>query len=328
MQDASTVRTKKLYYEDAYATEFSAKALSVEGNDVVLDQTLFFPEEGGQSPDQGVLAGRRVLDVQIKDGEIHHILGDMAEEEERVPYGILRFAQNDKAIVSEERVPYGILRFAQNDKAFVSEERHLAAVNGTDENLVPGMLVFGRISWPHRFSNMQQHSGEHLFSGIVHRSFGLENVGFHLSDSEVTLDYNGPLSMEQLLWVEREANAVIVRNIPCEVEFLSGEAARTAEYRSKLELSGEVRVVHFPGVDACACCAPHVARTGEIGCLKVVGVQNWPVAHNLTGGGVRAGFAPSGGAGGSVRKATANGDCANGICGEDGGPHRGEHLAL
>ena len=227
MQDASNVRTKRLYYEDAYQTVFSGRILAVSGSDVVLDQSLFFPEEGGQSPDRGTLAGFRVLDVQIRDGEIHHYLdfGDGGE---------------------------------QNAKA-----------------LSPGCLVSGEIDWPHRFSNMQQHSVEHLFSGIVHRFFGLENVGFHCSNREVTLDYNGMLSMEQLLWVEKEANAAITKNISSEVSFLTGEAAKTTFYRSKLELADDVRVVTFPGVDACACCAPHVRQTGEIGCLKVLGVQKW-----------------------------------------------------
>ena len=230
MQDASTVRTRKLYYEDAYQTSFTARVLSIDGRDVVLDQTLFFPEEGGQSPDRGVLAGYKVLDVQIRDGEIHHILSE-------------------------------------------KPDNGLEALSPDAE--WKGSTVTGVIDWDHRFSNMQQHSGEHLFSGIVHRRFGLENVGFHCSDREVTLDYSGMLSMEQLLSVEREANAAIIRNIPSEVSFLSGEAAKTAVYRSKLELSGEVRVVTFAGVDACACCAPHVCRTGEIGCLKVVGAQKW-----------------------------------------------------
>ena len=230
MQDASTVRTRKLYYEDAYQTSFTARVLSIDGRDVVLDQTLFFPEEGGQSPDRGVLAGYKVLDVQIRDGEIHHILSE-------------------------------------------KPDNGLEALSPDAE--WKGSTVTGVIDWDHRFSNMQQHSGEHLFSGIVHRRFGLENVGFHCSDREVTLDYNGSLTAEQLQAVEREVNAAIVKNIPSEVRFLYGEEAKTAVYRSKLDLSGEVRVVTFAGVDACACCAPHVARTGEIGCLKVVGVQKW-----------------------------------------------------
>ena len=221
MLDSSKIRTRKLYYEDAYKTEFTAKVVSANAGDIVLDRTAFFPEEGGQSADTGVLGGYRVADVKIKDGEIHHLLEDR---------------------------------------------------NAT---LEVGMEIFGRIDWQHRFSNMQQHSGEHIFSGLVHSTYGFDNVGFHLSDNEVTLDFNGVIGPDGIRDIERRANEIIFRNIPSEIRFLSGEEAKTAEYRSKIDLDDEIRVVTYPGVDACACCAPHVALTGEIGCLKVVGLQNY-----------------------------------------------------
>ena len=221
MLDSSKIRTRKLYYEDAYKTEFSALVVSADAGDVVLDRTAFFPEEGGQSSDIGELGGFRVADVKIKDGEIHHLLEDCT----------------------------------------VSFEK--------------GTEISGRIDWRHRFSNMQQHSGEHIFSGLVHSTYGFDNVGFHLSDNEVTLDFNGVIGPDGIREIERRANEIITRNIPSEIRFLSGEEAKTAEYRSKIDLDDEIRVVTYPGVDACACCAPHVALTGEIGCLKVVGLQNY-----------------------------------------------------
>lgn len=227
MLDSSTVVTRKLYYEDAYRKEFEAKVVSVEGNGVVLDATAFFPEEGGQSADKGILAGREVLDVQIKDGYIHHFLGD------------------------------------------------IAAPNGEAAEIVPGGSVFGMLDWEHRFSNMQQHSGEHLFSGLVHSRFGYDNVGFHLSDNEVTMDFSGPVPPEGLRKIEDAVNEAITRNIKTEIVFLSGEDAEKAEYRSKIDLTENVRVVVFPGYDACACCAPHVRMSGEIGCLKVVGAVSY-----------------------------------------------------
>jgi alanyl-tRNA synthetase len=138
-----------------------------------------------------------------------------------------------------------------------------------------GTEISGRIDWQHRFSNMQQHSGEHIFSGLVHSTYGFDNVGFHLSDNEVTLDFNGVIGPDGIRDIERRANEIIFRNIPSEIRFLTGEEAKTAEYRSKIDLDDEIRVVTYPGVDACACCAPHVALTGEIGCLKVVGLQNY-----------------------------------------------------
>ena len=221
MLDSSKIRTRKLYYEDAYKTEFTAKVVSANAGDIVLDRTAFFPEEGGQSADIGVLGGFRVADVKIKDGEIHHLL----------------------------------------------EDRNASFEAGTE--------ISGRIDWQHRFSNMQQHSGEHIFSGLVHSTYGFDNVGFHLSDNEVTLDFNGVIGPDGIRDIERRANEIIFRNIPSEIRFLSGEEAKTAEYRSKIDLDDEIRVVTYPGVDACACCAPHVALTGEIGCLKVVGLQNY-----------------------------------------------------
>ena len=122
---------------------------------------------------------------------------------------------------------------------------------------------------------MQQHSGEHIFSGIVHRRFGFENVGFHLSDSVVTMDFSGVISPEDIADVEHEVNVAISKNIPIEVTYPSRDELAQMEYRSKIEIEGQVRIVTVPGYDVCACCAPHVKRTGEIGMLKVMNYQNY-----------------------------------------------------
>lgn len=230
MQDASVVTTKKLYYEDAYAREFEARVLSFDGQDLVLDQTLFFPEEGGQSPDRGEIDGIRVADVQIRGGEIHHVL-DVKD-------------LNAKEIQSEV-----LFR--------------------------PGQTIHGRIDWHHRFSNMQQHSGEHLFSGVVHARYGFENIGFHLGNDGVTVDFDGAIPKADLPGIELQVNRAIWENIPSEVRMTRPEERTDLVYRSKLDLPGEVRIVSFPGVDSCACCAPHVARTGEIGLVKIMGMIRW-----------------------------------------------------
>ena len=215
--------TVRLYDRDAYETEFTAEVLSCEKTsgqiyEVVLDQTLFFPEEGGQSPDMGAINGIQVQDVQIKNNVIYHYL---------------------------------------------------------ERSLEPGEKVTGKINWQHRFFNMQQHSGEHLFSGIVYRKFGFKNVGFHLSNQIVTMDFDGVLSEKDVEEVEWEVNEAISRNLPVEVTFPSKEELTTLEYRSKIEIEGQVRIVTIPGYDVCACCAPHVRYTGEIGMLKVMNVQNY-----------------------------------------------------
>lgn len=143
----------------------------------------------------------------------------------------------------------------------------------TKEAIAPGTKVTGRLHWEKRFSRMQQHSGEHIVSGLIHARFGYDNVGFHLGEQEVTLDFNGPVSKEELREIELEANRVVWANLPVEISYPDREALKTLEYRSKIEIEGQVRIVSFPGADVCACCAPHVKRTGEIGLIKLTNVQ-------------------------------------------------------
>ncbi len=141
--------------------------------------------------------------------------------------------------------------------------------------------VTGTIDWEERFSKMQHHSGEHIVSGLVHGIYGYNNVGFHMGKDAVTMDFNGILSKEQLKEIERKANEVVVANLDIEVLYPSKEELEAIEYRSKIEIEGQVRIVKVPGVDTCACCAPHVKKTGEIGLIKLNGLQNYK-------GGVRA----------------------------------------
>ncbi len=136
--------------------------------------------------------------------------------------------------------------------------------------LETGTQVTGRIDYEERFSRMQQHSGEHIVSGLMHRHFGYENVGFHLGEFLVTMDFNGPLTQEQLLMIQQEANEAVAANLEVQVTYPSKEELDALEYRSKKELNGQVRIVIIPGYDICACCAPHVSRTGEIGLIKLV----------------------------------------------------------
>lgn len=144
----------------------------------------------------------------------------------------------------------------------------------TDKALEAGTVAQGRVDWEQRFDFMQQHSGEHIVSGLVHGKYGFDNVGFHLGLTEVTLDFNGALSLEQLRQIEREANEAVWKDLPVKVSFPEKAALDALEYRSKLELTKDVRIVEIPGVDVCACCAPHVERTGQIGLIKVTGVQS------------------------------------------------------
>ena len=144
----------------------------------------------------------------------------------------------------------------------------------TDAPFDPGEAVHGTLDFHHRFSNMQQHSAEHLFSGLVWSRLGLTNVGFHLSDTEVTMDYSGPIPEADAAALELAVNQIIWQNLESRQEFPTPAELETISYRSKTAIEGQVRLVVFPGCDICACCAPHVARTGEIGLFRILSVQS------------------------------------------------------
>lgn len=222
-RDAERMRqmteTKRLYYEDVYKKEFTAKVLecreSKKGYEIIINQTAFYPEGGGQPSDTGILGGINVKEVHEKDGELIHY---------------------------------------------------------TDGPLEVGMDVIGKINWGRRFDLMQQHSGEHIVSGLVHEAFGYDNVGFHMGSDVITIDFSGMLDEEQMAEIEAKANQIIWENQKVEIFYPTEEELKNLDYRSKKELSGWVRIVRFPGADTCACCGTHVTRTGEIGMVKLLSV--------------------------------------------------------
>ncbi|MBE6773103.1 MAG: alanyl-tRNA editing protein [Ruminococcaceae bacterium] len=220
--------TEKLYYCDAYLTEFDCKVINLYTDEkyiyVETDRTAFFPEGGGQTSDRGWLGEAYVENVQI-DGE-----------------KIIHFVENN-----EENVK--ILK------------------NST--------ILHGKIDMNKRFSDMQQHSGEHIVSGIVHNLYGYNNVGFHLGSEVVTLDFDGILTNEDICKVENLVNKAIWDNLEIKVLYPTDEELSSMKYRSKIEIEGQVRIVEIPGVDVCACCAPHVKRTGEIGIVEIVNFEKY-----------------------------------------------------
>ncbi len=133
----------------------------------------------------------------------------------------------------------------------------------------------GKIDWEKRFSDMQQHSGEHIFSGIVHTLYGFDNIGFHLGTEIVTLDFDGVLDSQQIYKVEELVNKAVAENIESKIMFPTKQELASIAYRSKKEIEGQVRLVEFPDVDICACCAPQVKRTGDIGVVEVVDFEKY-----------------------------------------------------
>ncbi|MBR2861281.1 MAG: alanyl-tRNA editing protein [Clostridia bacterium] len=143
-----------------------------------------------------------------------------------------------------------------------------------------GDTVNGKIDWNERFYKMQNHTAEHIVSGIIHKKFGFDNVGFHLGEDFITMDYNGEISQSQLLEIEEEANEAVWANLPVTAWY--PENPKEFSYRSKLDLTENVRLVKIENVDLCACCAPHVAFTGEIGYILILSCQRFRQGVRIT----------------------------------------------
>ena len=154
-------------------------------------------------------------------------------------------------------------------------EKEGVILHTCDKALTVGETVTGTIDWDRRFDHMQQHSGEHMVSGIICARYGCDNVGFHLGKDMVTIDFNHDISPEDLPEIEAAANAFIWSDPPINIRFLEGEALQQAEYRSKKFIPGQVRLVAFPGADCCACCGTHVMRSGQVGFIKLLSCQKF-----------------------------------------------------
>ena len=154
------------------------------------------------------------------------------------------------------------------------------SVPSLPDTAVPGITVEEAIDWDWRFDKMQQHTGEHILSGILHRMFGAENVGFHIGTPYVRMDTSIPLSAAQLARAEAEANAAVRADTPVHCYIPDAATLAATEYRSKKELDGPVRLVEAGG-DCCACCGTHLARTGEVGLIKIISAQHYKTGMRL-----------------------------------------------
>ena len=130
--------------------------------------------------------------------------------------------------------------------------------------------VTGTIDWTRRFDLMQQHTGEHILSGLIHKKFGYHNVGFHIGSDVMEVDFDGPISWEELMELEEKANQAVWENLSVQVSYPAPETLAAIPYRSKKALNWPVRIVEIPGYDICACCGVHTAYTGEVGIVKVL----------------------------------------------------------
>ena len=210
------METRKLYYVDPHMAVFSATVLQCteteKGFEVILDQTAFYPEGGGQAADTGTLGNVRVMDTRERGETIVHLCSG---------------------------------------------------------GLTAGDTVEGKIDYDARFDRMQQHTGEHIVSGLIHARYGYHNTGFHMGTESTTIDFDGVIPAEDLPGLEAAANAAIWQNLAVKCWVPSPEELETVQYRTKRALPWPVRIVEVPGYDTCACCGTHTAFTGEVGLVKL-----------------------------------------------------------
>ncbi len=256
-----TGQTRRLFYENVYLKEFAAAVLTTgedeHGTYILLDQTAFYPEGGGQPSDRGYL----YLDGEEKD------------RASGVPRG--EAAPREPEDLTDLGTGHEVRSLHVWNVQYAGEEIRHYVESLPEKCLREGDRVRGVIDWERRFDLMQQHSGEHIVSGFIHRKFGYDNVGFHMGEDVITIDTNGLLDEEQLRQIEKEVNDYIWSGRHTKVFFPDGEEREALPYRSKKELTGQVRLVEFPGGDLCACCGLHVETTGEIGLVKLLSAKHF-----------------------------------------------------
>ena len=167
---------------------------------------------------------------------------------------------------------HGILGGAQVTDV---QEQEGVILHTCSKALAVGEAVHGEIDWPRRFDHMQQHSGEHIVSGMLCAAYNCDNTGFHLGEGSVIIDYNADIPWEGVLDIETRANRYIWENHSLVTLYPTAQELAALPYRSKKELTGQVRITQFPGADMCACCGTHVSRSGQVGLVKFIGWQKF-----------------------------------------------------
>ena len=216
--------TERLYYDNAYLTEFDACVLECRPNgsyfDILLDRSAFYPTSGGQPFDTGTLGDAGVVDVNVTAGEVWHT---------------------------------------------------------ATRPLSPGEKVHGRIDWARRFDHMQQHAGDHMIAGALHRMMGGVTIGLHISSGVSTIDVAMPggatrISDEDIRRIELDVNEHIQRNVPIRCWFPDEEELRRLPLRKDPTVSEHVRIVAIGDDEMVACGGTHPSSAGQIGLVKIVSV--------------------------------------------------------
>lgn len=288
--------TNRLYYKNAYQKTFEARVTGCvpceKGYAVTLDQTAFYPEGGGQPCDLGTLwlmeesaaanqscaaeCGSDVAASQRCAAECNGVAAaipviDVQEAKSSLTAVTAAMVNEDAA---SEKLPAGEVPTAEIP---AGEILHICGAP-----LPMGAKVRGELDWQRRITNMREHSGEHIISGIICHSYGVNNIGFHMGKDYVTIDFDGLLTEEQIFAAQQKANLKVMENVEILAEYPDKETLSELHYRSKKEIEGDVRIVTIPGADVCACCGTHVRSTGEVGPICVTGSEHFKNGIRLT----------------------------------------------
>lgn len=169
----------------------------------------------------------------------------------------------------------GDIGFLNEVEIFDTHEHGENVIHYSKNPIEKGTEVNGEINWDYRLDLMQNHTGEHMISGIICEKYNCNNVGFHMGKERITIDFDAKIPDEDLADLELKVNKGIWANVPISVNSYKGEELDAIDYRSKIPLDGYVRIVKAGDFDCCACCGTHVAFAGEVGLIKIVGSQNY-----------------------------------------------------
>lgn len=258
-----------LYYREPMRQEYKGTitALWVRPDQtlaLVTDETCFYPEGGGQPGDRGTISWKGGQ-LQVIDTRFDKAPGEKTECIAHICTWPKGASEAQSGVQNKSQTPG-----QDKGQGQPSNQPQTPGQPAWDSlSLKVGDPVQLQIDFDRRFAMMQMHSAEHLVSGLAHQWYGCNNVGFHINEEEMVIDFDKALGEAEIRRLEEGTNREIWANKPIEVLYPKEEDLANIPYRSKKPLSGQVRLIHVEGVDTCACCGTHLDHTGEIGLLKI-----------------------------------------------------------
>jgi alanyl-tRNA synthetase len=145
-----------------------------------------------------------------------------------------------------------------------------------------GAMVHGAIDWARRFDHMQQHTGQHVLSAAFDRVLDNRTMSVHMGGESSTIDLAREVTPADLERCVDEANRVVWEDRPVTIRFASAEEVAAMPLRKEPVRQGPLRLIEVADFDLSACGGTHVARTGEIGMIGVIGAEKFRGGSRVT----------------------------------------------